>query len=148
MAYEDLVRSHVERCLQDIWDVRVPEVDGDGDYPFRSASSVGWVRVEPQRPVLVRVFAHAAYEVKRSVALLKEINALNVRSRFATVCWAGGVVSVHSALPAESVDRATLRLALDTVTSVADDISVLTAAVFGGQLPPQPCDAGGMPSEG
>ena len=148
MAYEDLVRSHVERCLQDIWDIRQPEVDGDGDYPFRATSSVGWVRVEPQRPVLVRVFAHAAYEVKQSAALLKEINALNVRSRLATVSWSAGVVSVHSALPAEAVDRATLRLALDTVTRVADDISVLTAAVFGGQLPARACEAGGIGSEG
>ncbi len=148
MAYEDLVRSHVERCLQDIWDVRQPEPDGDGDYPFRSASSVGWVRVEAQRPVLVRVFAHAAYGVKQSAGLLKEINALNIRARFATVSWAAGVVSVQSALPAESVDRATLRLALDTVTSVADDISVLTVAVFGGQVPAHSCDAGGLSSEG
>ena len=123
-------------------------MDGDGDYPFRAASSVGWVRVEPQRPVLVRVFAHAAYDVKRSAALLKEINALNVRARFATVSWAAGVLSVQSALPAEAVDRGTLRLALDTVTSVADDISVLTAAVYGGRLPALPSDAGGMPSEG
>ena len=148
MAYEDLVRSHVERCLQDIWDVRQPEMDADGDYPFRATSSVGWVRVEPQRPVLVRVFAHAAYEVKQSAALLKEINALNVRSRFATVAWAAGVVSVHSALPAEALDRATLRLALDTVTSVADDISVLTAAVFGGQLPTRTCEPGEIGRDG
>ena len=71
-------------------------------------SCLGWVRVEPQPPVLVRVFAHVAYDVKRSAALLKELNALNVRSRLATVCWAEGTVAVHSALPAEAVDRATL----------------------------------------
>ena len=48
MAYEDLVRSHVERCLQDIWEVRRLEQDDDGDYPFRTKSCLGWVRVEPQ----------------------------------------------------------------------------------------------------
>jgi hypothetical protein len=135
VAYEDLVRSHVERCLQDIWEVRTPEPDQDGDYPFQTKSCVGWLRIEPQRPILVRVFAHAAYDVKRSAGLLQEINALNVQSRLATVCWSAGVVSVHSALPAEVIDRASLRLVFDTVSSVADDISELTAAVFGGQLP-------------
>jgi hypothetical protein len=144
MAYEDLVRSHVERCLQDIWDVRVPELDDEGDYPFRSKACVGWVRVEPQHPVLVRVFSHAAYDVKGSAALLREINTLNARSRLATVSWSAGVVGVHSALPAENVDRASLRLALDMVTCVADDISELTAAVFGGHSPVRsPEGAGG-----
>jgi hypothetical protein len=134
VVYEDLVRSHVERCLQDIWDVAGPEADADGDYPFRTGSCLGWVRVEPQPPVMVRVFAHVAYDVKRSAALLKELNALNVRSRMATVCWADGTVAVHSALPVDAVDRATLRLALDTVSKVADDISELVAAVFGGRV--------------
>jgi hypothetical protein len=135
MAYKHLVRSHVERCLQDIWDVRSPEIDDEGDYPFKTRVCVGWVRVEPQPPVMVRVFAHAAYEVKSSAALFKEINALNARSRLATVSWSSGVVSVHAALPAEPLDRPSLRLALDMVSCVADDIGELTAAVFGGRSP-------------
>jgi Putative bacterial sensory transduction regulator len=138
MAYEDLVRSHLERCLQDVWEVRALEKDDDGDYPFRTKSALGWVRVEPYRPALVRVFAHAAYRVKRSAALLAEINTLNSRSRLATVSWSDGVVSVSWALPAESLDRASMRLALDSVRQVADDISELTAAVFGGQVPARP----------
>jgi hypothetical protein len=59
---------------------------------------------------------------------------LNVRSRLATVCWADRTVAVHSALPVEALDRANLRLVLDTVTKVADDISELIAAVFGGRV--------------
>lgn len=138
MAYEDLVRSHVERCLQDIWGVHRLEIDGDGDYPFQARAAVGWVRVETQLPVLVRVFAHAAYDVKRSAALLQEINAVNARARLATVCWSHGVVSVHGALPVEALSRPTLAMTIDTVTSVADDISELIATVFGGQVPARP----------
>jgi hypothetical protein len=138
MAYEDLVRSHLERCLQDVWESRQLETDDDGDYPFRTKAALGWVRVEAPRPSLIRVFAHAAYQVKRSAALLKEINTLNSRSRLATVSWSDGVVSVSWALPAESLDRSSLRLALDSVTHVADDISELTVAVFGGQVPARP----------
>jgi hypothetical protein len=134
VAYEDLVRSHVERCLQDIWEVPGPEVDEDGDYPFRTESCLGWVRVEPQPPVLVRVFTHVAYDVKRSAALLQELNVLNVRSRLATVCWSERTVAVHGALPVDAPDRANLRLVLDTVSRVGDDISELIAAVFGGRV--------------
>jgi hypothetical protein len=138
VAYDDLVRSHVERCLQDIWEVPAgPEMDDDGDYPFRTGSCLGWVRLEQQPPMLVRVFAHVAYDVKRSAALLQELNVLNVRSRLATVCWADRTVAVHSALPVDALDRANLRLVLDTVTKVADDISGLIAVVFGGRVPSQ-----------
>ncbi len=138
MAYLDVSRSHVERCLQDIWEVQRVEQDADGDYPFQTKSGVGWVRVEQCRPVLVRVFAHAAYQVKRSAALLKELNALNARSRLATVSWSDGAVAVSCALPVETLDRTGLRLALDAVTCVTDDISELTVAVFGGALPFRP----------
>jgi hypothetical protein len=142
VAYDDLVRSHVERCLQDIWEVPGPEVDADGDYPFRTSSCQGWVRVERQPPQLVRVFVHVAYDVKRSAALLQELNALNVRSRLATVCWADRTVAVNVALPAQTLDRASLRLALDVVSRVADDISELIVAVFGGQATlPSPQEA-------
>jgi hypothetical protein len=133
VAYEDLVRSHVERCLQDIWEVPALEADADGDYPFRTKCCQGWVRVELQPPQLVRVFAHVAYDVKRSAALLTELNSVNVRSRLATVCWADRTVAVNAALPVETLDRASLRFALDVVCGVADDISELVLAVFGGQ---------------
>ena len=135
MAYENLVRSHVERCLQDIWGIAGLEQDGEGDYPFRSGSCFGWVAVEVQRPMLVRVIMHAAYDVKPSAALLRELNSINSRARFAAVYWSAGVVSVQWAIAAESLERPGLQLALDTVTTVANDIAELIAAVFGGQVP-------------
>jgi hypothetical protein len=140
MAYEDLVRSHVERCLQDIWGVSKLQADSEGDYPFRAEPCVGWVTVERQRPMLVRVLLHAAYDVKPTAVLLKEINAINVRSRFATVCWSAGVVMVQSAMPVEALDRAGLELALTTVTSVGEDIAELIAAVFGGKVTIPRCE--------
>jgi hypothetical protein len=140
MAYEDLVRSHVERCLQDVWGVSKLQADAEGDYPFRAEPCVGWVTVERQRPMLVRVLLHAAYDVKLTAALLKEINAINVRARFATVCWSAGVVMVQSAVPVEALDRAGLELALTTVTSVGEDIAELIATVFGGKVTVPRCE--------
>lgn len=134
LAYEDLVRSHVERCLQDIWETSKVTMDGEGDYPFRAGTCVGWVTIEQQRPMLVRVIMHAAYEVKQNAALLRELNAINARSRFASVCWSAGVVTVQWALGVETLDRNGLQHALDTVTTVANDIAELIVTVFGGQV--------------
>ena len=47
---EHLVRSHVERCLQDIWQVCRVAVDDDGDYPFRAGVAACWVRVDSRTP--------------------------------------------------------------------------------------------------
>ena len=82
-----LVRSHVERCLQDIWQVcRVP-FDEEGDYPFRAGAAACWVRVDDHIPVLVRVFGHAVVDVKRSAGLLRELNDLNSRARTTSTAW-------------------------------------------------------------
>lgn len=54
------VRSHVERLLQDEWDVCRVTTDGDGDHPFRNGTAADWVAVLDSEPVMVRVFAHAA----------------------------------------------------------------------------------------
>src|ERR1700712_2106122 len=82
-AMEHLVRSHVERCLQDIWQVCQLAVDEDGDYPFRAGVASCWVRVDSQVPVLVRVFGHAVLDVRRSAGLLRELNEVNCRARTA-----------------------------------------------------------------
>src|ERR1700712_3087861 len=146
---EHLVRSHVERCLQDIWGVCHLPVDDDGDYPFRAGVAACWVRVDAQLPVLVRVFGHAVVDVKRSAGLLRELNDLNSRSRTTSVAWdaavggAGsghggggrGVVRVSTMLHPDGVGRRSLRHALDAVASVSNDLGPMVAGVFGGTTP-------------
>jgi hypothetical protein len=140
---EHLVRSHVERCLQDIWDVcRVP-VDDDGDYPFRAGTAACWVRVDSALPVLVRVFGHAVVDVKRTAGLLREINDVNSRSRTTSVAWDAGVVRVSAMVHPDALDRASLRHALDAVSVVSNDLGPLMAGVYGGSTPYQAQEAGG-----
>lgn len=137
-----LVRSHVERCLQDIWQVcRVP-VDEEGDYPFRAGAAACWVRVDAQIPVLVRVFGHAVVDVKRSAGLLRELNDLNTRARTTSTAWDAmhlgasvGVVRVSTVVHPDGLGRASLRHALDAVASVSNDVGPMVAGVFGGSTP-------------
>lgn len=64
-----LLRSHVERCLQQIWDTPDLVTDTDGDYPYRWGTAACWVSVQPDPPA-VRVFGYAARGVRPTAALL------------------------------------------------------------------------------
>lgn len=132
---EHLVRSHVERCLQDIWDVCRAPVDEDGDYPFRAGVAACWVRVDAQTPILVRVFGHAVVDVKRSAGLLRELNDVNSRARTTSAAWDGGLVRVSAVVHPEALGRGSLRHALDAVASVSNDLGPMLASVYGGSTP-------------
>ena len=134
MTFEEMFRSHVERCLQDVWDRPDLVTDPDGDYPFRAATSMCWVQVE-RAPSAVRVFAYAATGVKRSAKLLGELNDLNRSARWVTLHWYDGIVVVERALATTEVDRDSIRFALEAVVSVADEIGPMIAAVHGGATP-------------
>jgi hypothetical protein len=135
---EHLVRSHVERCLQDIWQVCRVSVDDDGDYPFRAGVAACWVRVDSQAPVLVRVFGHAVVGVKRSAGLLRELNDVNSRARTTSAVWDDGVVRVSTMVHPEALGRGSLRHALDAVATVSNDLGPMLASVYGGSTPFQP----------
>lgn len=135
MGEYDWFRSHVERLLQEIWGRHELYVDADGDYPYRIGTAAAWVHVEEGAPMAVRVFAHAAYGVKDTVALLREVNDLASRTRFGSVTVRGGVVVCEYALPAEAVTHETLHGVVSTVANQADELGTLLAAVFGGSTP-------------
>lgn len=135
------LRSHLERCLQDVWDVCRVSVDEDGDYLFRGTTCAGFVRIEAVKPPMVRVFAIAARDVPRSAKLLGELNDVNSRSRFSWASWTGGTVVVEQAIHVSALTRGSLRHALNAVTSTADDVGPMIAAVFGGETPLIPGEA-------
>ncbi len=132
MAYVDLVRSHVERLLQDEFELARVERDADGDYGFRHGSAGYYVRVVEDDPVLVRVFAVAVVGVKRSAKLLAELNSVNTHLVFGRVFWAAGLVMVEHTLLASSLDRETLARAARSVATVSDDVGPMLCAVYGG----------------
>ena len=133
-----LLRSHLERCLQDIWSTPELVTDADGDYPYRKGTAMCWVSLTSGPVPGVQVFAHAAYGLGASAKLLKEVNEINARTRWAKVAFRDGIVMVSVALHAAAVDRLALAHAIESVGEVADDIGSLLAGVYGGRTPHAP----------
>ena len=130
-----MLRSHVERCLQDIWDTRELITDIDDDYPFRYGTAACWVSLLDGPNSGVRVFAHAAHGLKTSAKLLREVNELNVQSRWARLALHEGTVRVSVELHWSAVDRLALEHSLRAVGQVSDDVGALLATVYGGSTP-------------
>ncbi len=143
MAALDLARSHIERCLQDVWNVDRIVPDGDGDYCYRIGTAACYFGLVGSEPVLVKAVGCAALEVKKSAKLLDEINAINSRCRLAHVYWNNGAVLVEQTLFAEVVDRASLSHAGQSVGHIANDIGQMIATVFGGRTPHAAADIAG-----
>jgi Putative bacterial sensory transduction regulator len=128
-------RAYVERLLTDQFEATELVVDDDGDVPFHSGSAACYVTVE-ERPVLgVRVWGMAALDIKPTAAVLREVNELNQRASLAKVSLAANAVRVDLRLPADQVSARSLSRACGQVCSIADDIGLLFAGVYGGATP-------------
>jgi hypothetical protein len=134
-----LLKAHVERVLEDHWDVRRVEKDADGDYPFRSGTAACWVRVLPGDgdavPSSVVVFSHAAVGLRSSARLLRELNELNRAARWCKVALHDDQVVVSRNLDLQAASSASLELACRQVAAVAEDIGAMLATVYGGSTP-------------
>jgi len=133
------LHAYVEKCLRAGSQDAPVTVDGDGDFFYRWGTAACWVRVETH-PRMVKVLAHAATGVKKSVKLLTEINELNARARTARTFWADGYLVVTQSILADGVTPRSLGQACASVGSVAEDIGTLAAAFFDGATP-FPADA-------
>src|SRR4051812_27636255 len=122
------IKSHVERLLQDVWDVCRVTVDDDGDYPFRNGTASCWVRViEADSGPMVQVFSHAVLGVKESAKLLHELNEIQSRCLSASVVLQRGTVVVLQTISPIGLTGPVLHQALASVASLADDTGVLVA---------------------
>lgn len=129
------VRSHVERLLQDEWNVCRAKADPDGDYPWRAGTAACYVRVLGDPEPYVQVFAHAALDVKKSAKLLDELNQIQQRALSAAVRWDHGTVIVSQTLVPIGMDQTVLAQAMCAVSEVASDVGPMIAAVYGGETP-------------
>ncbi|MDO9380371.1 MAG: YbjN domain-containing protein [Nocardioidaceae bacterium] len=115
-------------------DRRMPPVDPDGDYVVTWGGSPLYVTAVDAAVRTARVWAVAASGLQSRVALLREINDLNLEMPLVTVVlsrW--GSVLVSSFLVAEAVNPAAMAHAVDAVGSCAEHVGVLLAGVHGGQ---------------
>jgi hypothetical protein len=129
------IRSHVELLLARQWDVCRVLTDADGDFPFRHETAACWVSVLDSDPPMVRVFAHAAFGMKPTLKLLRELNDIQGRMLSARVQLSGDAVVVSQTISAHHLTQPVLAQAMDAVASVAADIGPLLAAMFDGSTP-------------
>lgn len=130
------IRSHVERLLAEEWNVCRVHADGDGDYPWTHGTTAGWVSVVPAGDsYMVRIWAHAAYEVKSSAKLLRELNEIQSGSLSTAICLAGHIVGVEQTISPIGLSQPVLAQALDAVRTVANDVGLLLAGMYGGRTP-------------
>lgn len=134
MAVEaEWFRAFVERSLQQVLGSAEVVQDDDGDYPFGEDETTAWVTVEPAPGLGVCVWSYAAYGVKGSVSVLREINALNIASRLCKVMWGNGAIRVERRLPADQVSVESLARACEHVEGITSDIAEMFAVVHGGE---------------
>ena len=135
MSQISWIRSHVEVLLQREWDVCRVVVDEDGDVAFRSGTAACWVSVLESEPPMVRVWAHAAHGIKATLPVLRELNELQSRAVSAQVHHHNGCIVVSQTISPVGLSGEVLMQAVETVSSVAQDIGPLFAAMFGGATP-------------
>lgn len=136
MTTNSWVRSHVERLLQEEWDVCRVTKDDDGDYHYRRGTAACWVSImETDDVPFIRVFAHAARLPKPSLAMFRELNDIQVRCSTASVMWCCGPVTVSQTISPIGLTAPVLTQAMNAVAGVADDIGLLLAATFNGATP-------------
>jgi hypothetical protein len=121
--------------LQRQWDLCRVVMDCDGDYPFRHGTAACYVSVLDTDPPMVRVFAHAAYGLKPTLKVLREINDIQRRALSARVELRNDVVVVSQTISPVSLTQPVLAQAMDSVATIAGDIGTLFAAMFDGRTP-------------
>lgn len=129
------ITSHVERLLAQEWELCRPTADSDGDYFFRAGTAACWVSVIDTAPIMVRVFAHAATNLRPTLKLYNELNEIERRALSVSVVLEHRNVIVAQTISPIGLTAPVLRQALRAVGGVADDIGLLLAGMFGGSTP-------------
>jgi hypothetical protein len=129
------IRSHVELLLEREWNACRVISDADGDYPFRRGTAACYVTVLSTEPPMVRVFAHAAFGLRPTLKVLREINEIQRRCVSARVELRNDVVVVSQTISPIGLTQPVLAQAMDAVATVADDIGTLLAVMFDGRTP-------------
>ncbi len=131
----------MERSLRCDLGIGSMQPDDDGDYGIVHDGMLTWTRIMAGDDPLVRVWARAAYDVKRTAKLLVELNDINSTLRLIRCFWHDGAVIVAGEMVLESVEPGDLGGLVTHVASTARHTGELIAAVFGGALAAMPvCD--------
>lgn len=126
------MHSHIQRLIQEALDTSEVFRDADGDYPFRQGSAAYLIRVLPEPPARILIFAPIVRDVPKTPELLDELNSINARMETGHVFWHDEDVIAATKTLTENLDLAGLSYAAEAIVSTAVEVGPLISAVYGG----------------
>src|SRR4051812_232428 len=95
-----MAHSHIQRMLREAMELDEVKQDDDGDYPFRHGGGVYYLSVG-RGGHMVKIWSHAVFGLKSTVAVLREVNDTNEQLMHCRVYLTGGTLTVEAFLPIE-----------------------------------------------
>lgn len=130
---EQVLRDRVEEVINDVVGHLGVVRDDDGDYPLLRRGTPVYARLLfVHDPSVLQVFAVLVDDIAASAELYSELNDLNASSTFARLFHIGEQVLAEVDLAAHSLDAHELRVALNRILTVANEIVPTLSAVLGG----------------
>jgi hypothetical protein len=131
---DDGLRERVRELLIAHLEGQLPEGDLVTEpVAVRCGTAIVYIRLVDADPAVLRVFSPLLRGVARSPELLGELNDLNARLSFLRFFWRDDAVFAATEMLAESVDRATIAHAFETVADAADYYDERLEPRFGGE---------------
>ena len=135
---EDMTRERlmalVDGALEQLIDEDTVHHDEDGDVPIRYGSTMAFVRVAEDAPI-VQVFAPVIWDVPSSAELLEAVNQLNSSIRFARARFdAKGGVTLAAEVPGVPFSADHVVNAVKAVGFLADEQTEPFQDRFGGRV--------------
>ena len=128
-----MAHSHVQRMLREGMELDTVEQDSDGDYPFRHGTAMYYLSVG-RGGHLLKIWSHAAYGVKPTKSVLREVNSTNEMLIHCRAYMTGETLVVEAFVPIESLIPGYLVAVCHEVGCTADRVGQLLAAVHGGHV--------------
>ena len=137
------LKDWVVRTLSEALKTKI-ETDDDGDIPIWTGSSVTYVRVDKESPIL-HMFSPAVREMPKDSSIFEAVNEVNLQLRLAKamVVEDGTGVVFSATVPADSISADGMMYVLEDVASASDWFDNRLVDRFGGTTarPEDPTDA-------
>lgn len=128
-------RAYVGQCLAEQFDGSVPPIDDDDDWVIGWDSSVIYVSAHEGSPWCADAWAIAVRGLRPRVAVLREINDLNLRMPTAKAALSGGALMIRQRVLADGLNAETINQAVMSVGIAAEHVGVMMASMFDGYDP-------------
>ncbi len=130
---EQALQVRVEEVIEEVVGHLGVVRDSDGDYVLWRRSTPVYARlVFEHDPAVLQVFAVLVDDIADSPELFAELNDLNAASTFARLFHVSDQVLAEVDLAAHTLDAHELRVAINRILAVANEIVPTLAAVLGG----------------